>query len=35
MVSHIRLSITDMTHGATAESVFVYAVVRPVDPGAM
>lgn len=32
MVSHIRLSIRDMTHGATAESVFVYAVVKPVDP---
>lgn len=32
MVSRMRLSITDMTHGATAESVFVYAVVKPVDP---
>jgi hypothetical protein len=35
MVSHMRVTITDMTHGATAESVFVYAVVKPVDPGAM
>jgi len=35
MVSHMRLSITDMTHGATAESVFVYAVIKPVDPGEM
>lgn len=35
MVSHVRLSITDMTHDATAESVFVYAAVKPVDPGAM
>ncbi|MFO7627343.1 MAG: hypothetical protein R6V62_08815 [Candidatus Fermentibacteraceae bacterium] len=35
MVSHMRLEVTDMTHGATAESVFVYAVVRPVDPGEM
>lgn len=35
MVSHIRLAVTDMTHGAAAESVFVYAVVKPVDPGGM
>ena len=35
LVSHMRLTVTDMTHGAMAESVFVYAVVKPVDPGGM
>jgi len=35
MVSDMRLEVTDMTHGATAESVFVYAAVKPVDPGTL
>lgn len=32
MVSHIRLTLEQTTHGAAAESVFVYAVMKPVDP---
>ncbi len=32
MVTHIRLTLEETTHGALAESVFVYAVLKPVDP---
>ncbi len=35
LVSHLRFTITDMTHGATAESIFVYAVIKPVDPDSL
>ncbi len=32
MVTHMRLTATDMIYGARAESVYVYEAVRPVDP---
>lgn len=35
MVTHVRLTATDMIHGADAESVYVYEAVLPVDPGAV